>query len=145
MNMSQLARNTHPLGPKLIGIVGAAVALAIVVTFMSVPFLVRREPPAIGDYRLGALMASPDVKLFPNGTFLLTLTFKDGAGELADANSISVTAQMAGMPPNSIEISKVSRGVYRGAGLFPMPGRWVFRVQTPDGTVEIPAGSPGSF
>lgn len=145
MNMSQLVRNAPPLGPRLIGIVGAAVALAIVVAFMSVPFLVRRDPPAIGDYRLGALTASPDVKVFPNGTFLLTLTFRDGAGDLADSDQISVTAQMAGMQPNPLEISKVSTGVYRGAGLFPMPGRWVFRVQTADGAVEIPAGSQGSF
>lgn len=145
MNMTQLARNTHPLGPKLIGIVGAAVALAIIVAFMSVPFLVRQDPPAIGDYRLGELTASPEVKVFPNGTFLLTLTLRDGAGDLADSDQISVTAQMAGMQPNPLEISKVSTGVYRGAGLFPMPGRWVFRVQTADGAAQIPAGSQGSF
>lgn len=143
--MRRLTENASPLGPRLIGIAGIVVALAIVVAFMSVPFLARREPPAAEQYRLGDLTATSDLQVFPNRTFLLTLTFRDDAGELADAKLISVTAQMTGMQANPVEISKVSTGVYRGAGLFPMPGGWVFRVQAEDGVVELPAVSGGSL
>lgn len=143
--MTQVVKSMHPLGPRVLGIAGVVVTLAIIVAFMAIPFLAWREPAPAGDYRLGALMASPDVKVFPNGTYLLTLTLRDGAGELADTDPISVSVEMAGMEPRSVDMSRVTAGVYRGAGLFPMAGRWVFTVEAAGGTAQIPAGPGQSF
>ncbi len=143
--MSQLRRRTLALAPRLLGVFGALVAFALVATFMSVPFLVRREPAPLGQYQLGEVTVSPDVKVFPNGTYLLTLAFKDRAGEPVDAQPVSVTVRMAGMDGNPQELNRVSAGLYRGAGLFAMPGRWMFTLRMAGGSVEIPAGSPGAF
>ncbi|MBN9360743.1 MULTISPECIES: hypothetical protein [unclassified Devosia] len=143
--MLHQTRRTLALTPKFLGLAGAAVTLALIAVFMSVPFLVRRDLTPASAYQIGAFTASPEVRVFPNGTYLLTLAFTDGAGKQIDVEPLSVTVQMAGMEPNPQELSRLATGLYRGTGLFSMPGRWIFTVRTAVGSVEIPAGTSGSF
>lgn len=143
--MLHQTRRTLALVPTLFGIAGAVVTIALIAVFMSVPFLVRRDPAPVGAYQIGAVTASPELKIFPNRTYLLTLALTDEAGKPVDVESLSATVQMAGMEPNPQELSRATTGIYRGTGLFSMPGRWSFTVRTEAGSVEIPAGTSGSF
>ena len=143
--MSERTKRTFALVPTLLGVAGVVVTMSLIAAFMAVPFLLRRDPVPVGAYQIGALTASPELKVFPNRTYLLTLVFTDGAGTPVDVEPLSATVQMAGMEPNPQELSRSTTGLYRGTGLFSMPGRWSFTVRTADGSVDIPAPTSGSF
>ena len=132
-------------GLKLLGLVAGLFFLAIIVAFMSVPFLAR--PASIGaeTYRLGVLTIVPDISLSADGSLLLTMIIRDASGNLQDVEPISATAEMAGMSSTPLDISRVSTGLYRAVGRLPMAGRWTFEIRTTEGPLTIPAATSGSF
>jgi hypothetical protein len=132
-------------GLKLLGLIVGLLFLAIIAAFMSVPFLARPASTGVATYRLGALTAVPDVSLSPDRSFLLTLTIRNASGNLQDVDSISANAEMNGMSPTPLAVTRVSTGLYRATGRLSMAGRWTFKIWTTEGSLTIPAATSGSF
>jgi hypothetical protein len=141
--MRQLAKKALGLAPVLFGVFAALAAVAIIGVFMAAPFILRRAPVPVGAYEVGTLTAAPELKVLPDLTYLLTISFTDRNGTPSDAQELSATISMIGMGSSPQPLTKVSPGLYRGSGSFPMAGRWTFRVSAAGGSFDIPATTAG--